>query len=296
MKSKLEIQTPAAILFLILSLAVAPAQPPPSNASAVNPATGLPAPGSRLTIDSTTGQPLPPTAPQWIAPNWTDPDIVLTNVIFDGLPLSEVTRHLREQFKDRFNHDNFYFLPMPETFGKNWGDENIQLQLNNVRASDIFNAMNLVFENNRTPLRWELKQSVTPEHHINRWAQLRVLPEAALNEPPPETHRMVFFVGNLIGDEKSGGMTMEQLTKTILNIWPTELGNRPDHILQFHEDAQLLVVNGTREQLDFIQQTLNALALRQKWNCDRFQKASADAPAKTDHSKSDLKSGADGTK
>ena len=300
MKSKLQIQTPAAILFLLISLAVAPAQPAPPTPPEVNPATGLPAPGGWLTIDPTTGLPLPPPAPQWIAPNWIDPNIVLTNVVFDGLPLSEVARYLREQFKDRFNNNSFDFLPMPKTFSKDWGNETIQLQLNNVRASDIFNAMNLVFENDRTLLRWELKQSVTPAHHVNRWVQLRVLPEAAPTDvpqtKPPEKHRMVYFVGNLLGDEKSGGMTMEQLTKTILKIWPMELSNQPDRILQFHEDAQLLVVNGTREQLDFIQQTLNALALRQKCEFDRFKKASADAPAKTDQPKSDLKSGADGAK
>ena len=293
MKSKLQIQTPTAILFLILSLAVAPAQPAPPGAPAANPATGMPAAGGAAAIDPTTGLPGTPPAPQWIDPNWSDPNIVLTNVVYDGLPLSEVARQLRQQFKD-----NFDVLPMPKTFGKEWGDETIQLQLNNVRASEIFNAMNLVFENDRTPLRWELKQPSDRAHRFTRWVQLRVLPEAAPQDvpqtKPPEKHRMVYFVGNLVGDEKSGGMTMEQLTKTILKIWPTELGNQPESILQFHQDAQLLVVNGTREQIDFVQQTLNAL--RQKWDFDRSQKASADAPAKTDKPKSDLKSGADGAK
>ena len=263
MKSKLQIQIPAAILFLTLSLAVAPAQTPPSSAPAANPAMGLPGAASGLTVDPTTGLPVPPPAPQWIAPNWTDPNIVLTNVVCDGLQLSEVAKYLHEQFKDRFNNDSFDFLPMPKTFGKDWGDETIQLQLKNVRASDIFNAMNLVFENDRTPLRWELKQSVTPAHHVNRWVMLRVLPEAAPTDvpqtKPPETHRTVYFVGNLVGDEKSGGMTMEQIVKTISEIWPADYG-KPESVIQFHKEAQLLVVNGTRDQLEFIHQTLTALA------------------------------------
>ena len=262
MKSKLQIQIPAAILFLILSLAVAPAQPAPSGAPTVNPTAGLPVAGGAPAFDQTTGLPVTPPAPQWIDPSWSDPDIVLTNVVYDGMPLTEVARTLRERFKDRFNNDTFDFLPMPKTFGKDWGDETIQLQLNNVRASEIFKALNLVFENDRTPLRWELKQSVTHTHHVNRWVMLRVLPEAAPTDvpqnKPPETHRMVYFIGNLVGDEKSGGMTMEQIAKTISDVWPAEFG-KPDSVIQFHKDAQLLVVNGTREQLEFIQQTLQAL-------------------------------------
>lgn len=300
MKSKLQI--PAAILFLILSLAVAPAQPAPASAPAVNPATGLPATGGAggvLTIDPATGLPVPPPAPQWIASNWTDPDIVLTNVDFEGsLPLSEVAKNLRARLQDRFNHDSFDVLPMPKTFGKDWGDETIQLQLNNVRASDIFNAMNLVFENDRTPLRWELTQSVTPAHHVNRWVQLRVLPEASPADvpqaKPPETHRMVYFVGNLLGDEKSGGMTMNQLVKTISNIWPLELGNQPESVFQIHEDAQLLIVNGTHDQLDFIQQTLQAL--KQKAEFGRFKQQSGGDGSKNADAKSDLKSPDGGSK
>jgi hypothetical protein len=292
MKSKLQIQTSAAILFLILSLAVAPAQPAPSGASTVNPATGLPATSGAPAIDPTTGLPATPPATQWIAPNWTDPDIVLTNVVYDGLPLSEVARDLRARFQDRFNHDSFDILPMPKTFGKDWGDETIQLQLNNVRASEIFNAMNLVFENDRTPLRWELKAS---GHQL---VQLRVLPEAAPHaEQPatkqPETHRVVFYIGNLLGEAKPDGMTMDRLAKTILDIWPTDLGN-PEGIIQFHEDAQLLVVKGTLEQLDFVRQTLTAL--KQKWEFERFKSQSAGTAAKTDKPKTELKSGADGAK
>ena len=288
MKSKLQIQTPAAILFLIISLASAPAQPAPPSAPAVNPTTGLPAAaGGAPAIDPTTGLPVTPPAPQWIDPNWSDPNIVLTNVVYDNIPLSEVARDLRERFKerfkDRFSNDNFDFLPMPKTFGKDWGGETIQLQLKNVRASDIFNAMNLIFENDRTPLRWELKQSVTPAHHVNRWVLLRVLPEAAPKDvpqtKPPETHRMVYFVGNLLGDEKSGGMTMAQIANTILKIWPADLGKLAE-IIQFHEDAQLLVVNGTREQLEFINQTL--VALGQKAVVETNKRISADLQSRMD--------------
>src|SRR5450759_4491874 len=98
MKSKLQIQTLAASLILIASLATASAQPAPHRAPPVNPAAAQPAPFAL--IDPNTGLPLPPAAPQWIDENWNDPVLVLTNVSYDGLPLSEVARDLRERFKD----------------------------------------------------------------------------------------------------------------------------------------------------------------------------------------------------
>ena len=128
------------------------------------------------------------------------------------MPLSEVARHLRERFKDSF-----------DVLANGNGDIDpsavmIRLQLKNVTASEVFNAMNLVFENDRTPLRWELKLNGK-----RPTALLRVLAEPGRKNPPPaidpttglplppqETKRGVYFVGNLLGDEKYGGMTMEQ--------------------------------------------------------------------------------------
>jgi hypothetical protein len=251
MTSKLRF--PAAALWVFLaSLTTALAQPVPPRAPAalpaapapvLDPATGMPV---TPTIDPATGQ---PPEPQWIDPNWSDPGIILTNVTYPDLPLSEVVSRLRDSFKGTFN-----ILPLPNTFDHDWGSQIIQLQLKNVRASEIFNAMNLVFENDRTPVRWELKNS--PAGGIP-YALLRVLPKAP--EPPAAgAQRMVCYVGNLVGDEKSGGMTMDQITKTILDIWPADFG-KPDGVIQFHKDAQLLVINGTPAEIEFIHQTLAAL-------------------------------------
>jgi hypothetical protein len=292
MNIKLLLQTPAAIFLLVASLA-ASAQPAPQLDPATglavragrqpspvfNPATGLPvqslAPAP--VFDPATGLPIAPAAvaePQWIDPSWTDPNIVLTNVSYNGLPLSEVARDLRERFKNHFD-----ILPMPRTFDRDWGsDITIQLQLKNVKASEVFNAMNLVFDNDHTPVRWELKMNG------NRpVALLRVLPEGAPQPFPPqampaETHRMVIYIGNLIGDEKSGGLDMKQIFNTILTVWPTDFG-KLDGVIQFHEQAQLIVVNGTREQIDFIQQTLKAL--QQKANADSLKKMNAGSATDT---------------
>lgn len=207
---------------------------------ALDPATGLPI-GPEQTIPE----------PQWIDPKWSDPDIVLSNVDY-RLPLREVASQLHERFKDYFD-----ILPMPQTYGVDWGSTTtIELQLRNVRASDIFNAMNMVFENDHTPLRWQLLNTPRPT------VILRVLPEAdprlQAKQSRPQIHRTVCYVGNLIGDDKAGGMTMDEVIKTLWELWPKDFG-KPEDVIQFHADAQLIVVNGTEEQDEFVHQVLSAL-------------------------------------
>jgi hypothetical protein len=239
-----------------------PAFPPPG----VDPNTGLPLPGPQ--IDPATG--LPP-EPQWIDPNWAGPNEMVTNLSYNGVPLDRVAKDLRERFNGAFN-----ILPLPHAFNQDWGAQSVDLQLKNVSASEIFNAMNLVFENDRTPVRWELKNSIAGGAP---YALLRVLPQANSPDasggvpPPPATQREVYFVGDLVGDEKSGGLTMDQITKTILDIWPADFP-KPDGVIQFHKEAQLLVVNGTPDEIEFIRQTLKALqekgrAARPKTEADK---------------------------
>src|SRR6185437_14197723 len=194
MKSKLKISAIIAVLFVA------------SIASSLAQSMGG-VPGAPQTFDPTTGQMIAPQAPEW-----KDPNITLTNVTFDNLPISEVAHMLREQFKEQFDillpsttSDTVSVNGQSVTMGwqKDWQSEPIMLRLKNVTASEIFSAMNLVFENNRTPLRWELK--VNGHRQI---ALLRVLadpvpqfPFAAGTGGVPEKQRRVYFVGNLIGDE-----------------------------------------------------------------------------------------------
>jgi hypothetical protein len=288
MKSRLQIQIPAAILFLTFSLAVAPAQPAPSRGSGINPATGLPAATSAPAIDPTTGLPVapvaqPPSEPEWINPNWGDSNLTLPNVSYDGLPISEVAKDLRQRFNDTFDIiiSPGWRTPSDNSEPMNPQDWPIKLQLRNVNAGEVFRAMNSLFEIQNAPLRWQLTINGRRPMLL-----LRVIPELlprAVPPPPPaappETHRMVFFVGHLIGDEKSGGMTMEQVVKTIEEVWPADFGN-PDGVLQFHKEAQLLVANGTHEQLEFINQTLAALG--QKMVVDTNRRISADLQSRLD--------------
>ena len=286
MKSKLKISA-AIVLFFASSLAFSLAQFPGAAGGqiTINPATGLPVSAGQpamATFDPTTGQPIAPAVPEWKDPNWKDPDITLTNVAFDNIPLSEVAKYLTDHFKEQFD------VLLPDQPGgiayvngqtvqiawqHDWRSEGVNLRLKNVTASEIFSAMNLLFENNRTPLRWELKMN-----GHRQIALLRVLidptPQVDFTAPLPgqEKQRRVYFVGNLIGDDKNPGMTMEQIIKTVTDVW--EMADASGGSIKFHKDAQLLVVTGTQGQIDFMEQTLKAL--EQKTDRERVERVRID--------------------
>ena len=256
------------IVAVLLLPAVAHAQP--KSGPLANPAVGLPP-----VVDPTTGQPVAQGIPDWKDPNWKDPDIVLTNVsYFDGMPLTEVIRNIRDSFRGQFdiltpaNWGNNPYTPPPvdastgqilPTVGSGQVDLAaipVTLELKNVTASELFNAMNLIFENDRTPLRWELR--LNGKRQV---ALLRVLadpsPQVLSTARPAPVIRRVYFVGDLIGDDKNGGMTMDQIIATVQDVWKTTY-NEPA-ALKFHKDAQLLIVSGTPDQITFVEDILNAL-------------------------------------
>ena len=254
MKTKL--QMPAVVLALALSLATVAGQ---DNGQKRDPTTGQPIPLQM--IDPQTGLPIPPQPESdWKDANWKDPDIVLADVNFENLPISEIVSFIRERFKGEFDiilpvgvSDGGTFNGMPVA-ATDWKTEAwLQLHLKNVTASELFNAMNMVFENDKKPLRWELK--INGHRQV---ALLRVLvqqnPGLALGQEPT---RRIYFVGDLIGDEKNGGMSMEQITKTITDVW--QMTDTENGSIQFHKEAQLLIVSGTPNQVEFVEQTLSAL-------------------------------------
>ncbi|HXS69918.1 MAG TPA: secretin N-terminal domain-containing protein [Candidatus Polarisedimenticolia bacterium] len=237
----------------------------------VNPPTGPAQPA----FDPTTGVPIAsPAPPGWKDDSWADPDITLARVSYANLPLAEIARNLRAEFKDQFDIllpasttgnnsiSQVTGMPMPDT---DWNTLTVQLELRNVTASEIFNAMNLIFENDQTPLRWELR--------VNGHRQLAVLHVLIQHggSYTPQEVRKVYFVGDLIGDEKNGGMSMQDIIKTITDVW--KMSGDSGGKIQFHEDAQLLVVTGSPSQVDFMIQTL--AALRQKVDLAREKHARA---------------------
>jgi hypothetical protein len=189
------------------------------------------------------------------------------DVSYDGLPANVVAEHLRTEFKEAFDVLIPSAWASPDNPGRTLEPQSatIRVELKRVKASEVFHAMNLMFEAENAPYRWELKVNGT-----RPTAVLRVRPDLLpAGEPPPRvtpTTRMVYFVGDLLDDGKSGGVTMERLVGTVSDVYQMSFGP-PKGVLQFHKDAQLLIVTGTPDQISFVQQTLSAL--RGKFAADR---------------------------
>jgi hypothetical protein len=154
-----------------------------------------------------------------------------------------------------------------------WVEILLNLQLKNVTASELFNAMNLIFQNDQTPLRWELK--VIGNRQI---ALLRVLSLSFAPSKPVEPLRRVFFVGDLIGDEKRGALTIDRVVGILREVWETT--ETAGGQIQFHKEAQLVIVSGSKGQVDFVEQTLHALRLKALLEQER-QSASAGSGGQT---------------
>ena len=255
MKSRLTNHTAAAVVLaaaLVSFLGSAPVARAADKQNIPKPPAGLPTP---TTIDPATGLPLAP----WIDPNWKDPDKKLPAVVYDGLPLGEIAQHLRQEFKGQFDIliPNGWQEPRYPTLSFDPYGITVSMQLNNVSASEVFNAMNMKFEAENAPCRWELRLNGNrPTAMLRMLPQLLRIPDP--EPPPPPRTRMVYFVGDLISDEKPGGITMEQLVKTVSDVYKMSYGE-PKGVVQFHKDAQLIVVTGTSDQIGFVQQTLSAL-------------------------------------
>ncbi|MGA2053504.1 MAG: hypothetical protein ABSH19_09345 [Opitutales bacterium] len=212
------------------------------------------------------------------APAVAWPSKILPEVNYDGLPLSEVVKRLQDTFGDGFDvvlpthweGDGDVILP------KNWLDTPITLQLKNVTAVEIFTAMNLYFQVNETPVQWELT--------ANGSRPVAVL-HVTVPPPPPAqgdedlTRRHVFFVGDLIGNDKVPGMNMDDVVRTVNELYIMSFNQPPDKVIQASKEAQLIVVTGTEAELSFVDQTLQSL--QQKVNLQRAAATTAGGATKS---------------
>ena len=280
MKIKLQLQTLAAILSLFNSVAMVSAQPSEGGAPFIDPATGLPV--------------IPP-PPQWMDPAWKDPVKVLPNVDFDGLPVPEVVNYLRQQFSNDFDVViPASYLQNHPTAGGMASDTmidpssfTVKLRLKNVTASELFRAMNLEFEIENTPASWELMMNGHRPTAVFR-IKPALLPPVPVPPPAPEPTRMVYFVGDLMGTEKSAGLTMDQIVKNVSEVWQMTYGE-PGESIRLHKDAQLLIVKGTMDQIKFVEAALQAM--RKKVELEQARQKTAESRPKGEDPKSSGSSG-----
>lgn len=259
MKTKLQILvTVLSITFLVARASgqqAAPinSQPPPPRPVPIDPQTGLPE--SVPDIDPATGLPADGSPPfkdanggaTWMDPAWKDSNKVLPSFSSSGLPLTEVVNRLREQFTNDFD------IILPNAIpGFDPTQIGVDLELKNVKASEIFSAMNLQFELNESPLRWELTLNGSRPTAI-----LRNLPR--LSPSPTPQIRKVFFVGDML-DEYSGANDAEKLHE-ISDILVRAMGDAGMDVgkINNYPEGQLLIISGTPEQADLAEQTLRAL-------------------------------------
>jgi hypothetical protein len=135
--------------------------------------------------------------------------------------------------------------PGPEPVG--WSDEIIRFSLKNVTVCEIFNAMNLQFQLNKRPLRWDLALNGTRPIEV-----LRVLdrPEPGLTPVAAREERIrtVIYVGDMLEKHSPAGMTLEGLRATLLKVDSTTGGGQLPLVLSTFEPGDLLVVQGTADR------------------------------------------------
>ena len=203
--------------------------------------------GGTLTIDPTTG--LPIVCQPWKESQWEDPSNTLSSVERSGIPLTIVVKQLRDKFGGSI--DIIYPAHPTTVDGTAALDVEaliINLEMKNVKASEIFGAMNLEFEAENLPCHWRLLMNGS-----RRVAMLKVSMADLVAKPAAE--RIVFNVGDLI----EGGLTEEKLFRSITDICDRADLKLDTNALQYYAPGQLLIVTGNKSQIKFISEILTGL-------------------------------------
>lgn len=261
MKSNRLKQTGKAIVFLIVALTMTASSaqqlentPPSANSSAPKAPSKL---SAIQNLDS------------WVWPGSNEKKF---EILYDRIPLSEVVKDVREMFKHQFD----LLLPRNLVIPNLNTDVQavaVNLHLRNVTAAELFNAMSLYFEIQKVPLRWKLTMNGQRPTAALEIVEEPKRPETPASEKPQKLERGVIFVGDLLGDSASGGMTMDKLAKTLLETYGVGYGppSNGRTLVQCHYGAELIIVTGTSEEISFIHSTVDAL--KQKVVNDRDHKA-----------------------
>jgi len=209
---------------------------------------------------------------------------------FDGVPLGEITKYLQKAYDYQFDVivperqvidepvaiDPTTGLPLPAPAPRHieTGDQIIELHLRNVTATEVFKAMNLLFEEQRNQLQWDLVMNGE-----RSTAVLRVLdyPEERETPPPPPPRKQaIFFVGDLIDSDDPNGLTLESLRHLLVEVWiqtpkVDEAFRDETPAINYHQKTELLIMLGTEDEINSVTQTLKALKDRAEWKAQRPQ-------------------------
>jgi hypothetical protein len=219
----------------------------------------------------------PPSTKLVVPPEWKIPDEP-RDYIFEGLPLSEVVLVLQDKCKHEFDAliPRTVEAPRPAGAGLNAagapaepidaGAIDIKLRLKNVTIPEVFQAMNMLFELERTPVRWELT--------MNGHRPVAMLRPVDTMPPPggspekgtdPAVSRSVVYVGNLLDPQVAGAPRPEVLAEILEQTTKEAFPNSSTRKIQFHRDAQLVVLTGTDQEVRFMKEVLEALTEKSKY-------------------------------
>jgi hypothetical protein len=195
---------------------------------------------------------------------------------YEGLPLSEVTHDLQEQYKEQFDvllpYDSAPVLRLAPDGTSATAEQidvsgiAIKLRLKSVTLVEVFQAMNMQFELERKPFRWELvmngRRPVAALHILDDFP-VPTGPDAVIpaDGRPQAMSRAVVFVGNLLAQPNAGGagITAKALLEVLENTTQETFPASRTRKIQFHEGAELVVLTGTEEEVKFMKDVLQAL-------------------------------------
>jgi hypothetical protein len=214
----------------------------------------------------------PPPTKLVVPPEW-QVDGPAHDYNFDNLPLSEVTISLQEQTKHQFDvlipHGFVRYAPLPGGPPVEQEDPSnfaIKLRLKNVSIVEVFQAMNMLFEIEKWPCRWELVMNGHRPVAVLRPPEIEPPPAVSAGDSPEartqSVGHMVAYVGNLLGTPDAGRMTPVDLGDTLEQTANQTFPGSITFKVQFHRGAELLVLSGTDEELRVMNEVLQALKER----------------------------------
>jgi len=201
-------------------------------------------------------------------------------VSIEGVPVNEVAKSLATTFKNQFD----LILP-PEDSPS--AAARPQMRLKDVRAAEIFNAMNLYFQANKIPAQWTLMLNGNRPTAVLAVLHLAKPPGDAAPTGETERKRSVFSIADIfyVPGEPSIPVNSQWLTDVIVMVLRDT--QEPGHPavnapggpnIQIHQGAGLLVFTGTVEETELVRSTLEAL--KQNALTDAKRKAETEQRAK----------------
>jgi hypothetical protein len=190
----------------------------------------------------------------WLAIGPPQPELTI-----EGAPWNEVAWNTSRIFKNQFD------LILPPA-NPDLSTMVVQMRLKDVRAIEVFNAMNLYFEAQKLPARWKLTLNGSRPTAI-----LAIEKPKAIATPLAETEKMgntVFSIDEILSafSAAQDKPTTDNLVEAIAAVLDDV--EKPGHakvnapggpVLKIHAQAGILVFSGTWEETELVRSTLAAL-------------------------------------